>query len=728
MRSRNHHDRHPPLAMTSLAIAASLAAGGASAEQTNNSASGAESLDKVVVSATRTEQSVSDVARSVTVIDREQIEEQAKHSETLGDILGKTVPGLGPGTSSQSNFGQTLRGQRLFVLIDGIPQTSALRNARRGLNSIAPASIERIEVIRGGTAKYGFGATGGLINVITKEAATEPFAAYSQIGTRFSTDDVNDSLSLETQHRISGTQDQFDYVVSGSIERRGARFDADGDRIPPNGAAGGQGGIQETSEYSILGKGGFDFDGGNQRLELMVTHFENKQDQDYTVGSTLEDGKTPAIPVAEAPEKARPVIDPATESTNARISYSNDDLLGSEVSAQTYYGERSAAFPRFPPLTLGSFTQTFPQSENESEKHGLRTTVVTPLDQLVTGSSVTWGIDYVSEEAEQTRFEFGRDNFSNTPDLEQESGAAFAEFELPIGQFMRLRAGLRHERTDLDVSSLETNRSGNEIKGGTLEFEETLFNAGAVFYATDRVDIFANFSQGFSLGDIGRTIADARGQSVFEAESFESDVKTVDNFELGTRFFGDDVNAEFVVFYSESENGSTFNDNLEIVKSDEEIWGVEGSADYAITERYRLGGTFTWADGQRLETETPESGDKIRLDGTRIAPVKVTSYIEQQATSWWSNRLQGMYVGHRDKFRDAAGPENFLGRGQGTVNSYFLVDATSKFQLGRGEFNVSIQNLFDEDYKPAINQAQNSPTSQIAGEGRTYFLSYSFDW
>jgi len=708
--------------MSSLAVAAGLTAGNAAAQDSND-----ETLKPVVVSGARTETSVSETARSITIIDREQIDKQRQHSETLGDILGKTVPGFGPGTSSASNFGQKLRGRRFLVLIDGIPQSTVLRDGRRDLNSIAPSSIERVEVVRGGTAKYGFGATGGLVNIITKEPSKQPMEAYSQAGARTSAEDVDESLSAETEHRISGTRGQFDYLVSGSYEDRGARFDADGDRIPSNGAAGGQGGIQETKELSLLAKGGLDFDAGDQRLEFMLNHFNSEQDPKFTVGSTLEDGKTPAVPLDQAPRRAQPVVDPETENTTGRINYTNDDLLGSQVDAQTYYGKRTAVFPRFPPL----FGRSFPQSEIETEKYGLRTTARTPLDDLASGTAVTWGLDYLHEDVVQNRFEFGRDTFTNTPEQEQDATAGFAELEVPLGSIGLARAGMRHERIDVDVSSLDSNRFGNTINGGTLEFNETLFNAGAVYYLTDQVDLFGSYSQGFSLADIGRVMADAGpagGGATIDAESFESDVQTVDNYEVGTRFFGTNLDAEFAVFYSESENGTTFNDNQEIVKSDEEVWGVEGSADYDLTDRYTLGGTFTWADGQRLQTETPESGDKIRLDGTRIAPVKISSYVEQEATSWWSNRLQALYVGHRDKFRDAAGPDTFTDRGQGTVNSYFLVDATSSFDLGPGQLKASIQNLFDEDYKPAINQASNSPTSQIAGEGRTYSLSYSLNW
>jgi len=124
---------------------------------------------ELVVTATRTEQRQEDVARSVTVIDREEIEQQALLTQDLGDILGRLVPGFGPPTFTDRGNVQTLRGRTAQVLIDGVP----LR-VNSGLDFqtrfIAPSAIERIEVVRGPTAIYGGEAKGGVINIITRDS------------------------------------------------------------------------------------------------------------------------------------------------------------------------------------------------------------------------------------------------------------------------------------------------------------------------------------------------------------------------------------------------------------------------------------------------------------------------------------------------------------------------------------------------------------------------------
>jgi iron complex outermembrane receptor protein len=82
--------------------------------------------------------------------------EASLSSNNLGDALGKMVPSLGLGVQSQSVFGQTVRGRRVLVLIDGIPQQT-IRNVARDLQTISPQLVERVEVIRATTPLHGEG-------------------------------------------------------------------------------------------------------------------------------------------------------------------------------------------------------------------------------------------------------------------------------------------------------------------------------------------------------------------------------------------------------------------------------------------------------------------------------------------------------------------------------------------------------------------------------------------
>ena len=133
-------------------------------------------LEVVVVTATRSAQSLADVPAAVTVVDEKAIE--TKNVTRLGDALDQ-VPslylqngafGASQGTSGTSNM--SLRGvdqSRTLILLDGQP----IQDASSGkVNWRIPFTedIERIEVVPGAfSALYGSNAIGGVINIITKQ-------------------------------------------------------------------------------------------------------------------------------------------------------------------------------------------------------------------------------------------------------------------------------------------------------------------------------------------------------------------------------------------------------------------------------------------------------------------------------------------------------------------------------------------------------------------------------
>ena len=126
-------------------------------------------LSPIVVTATRTPKTIAEVAGTVQTIQGEEIAQQAGAGRKVADVLAQLVPSLAPSSGTTSNYGQTMRGRNVLVLIDGVSQTGS-RDVARQLNSISPNMIDHIEVVSGATSIYGSGATGGIINIITKRA------------------------------------------------------------------------------------------------------------------------------------------------------------------------------------------------------------------------------------------------------------------------------------------------------------------------------------------------------------------------------------------------------------------------------------------------------------------------------------------------------------------------------------------------------------------------------
>ena len=136
---------------------------------------GAETLtvDPIVVTASKTEQSLSNITSNVNIITSEEIAE--KHYTTVIEALN-TLPGIsitangGLGTT-QTVFMRGMDTNRILVLIDGIRYQDPSNTNGANFAHLMISDIERIEVIKGAQSGiWGADASAGVINIITKSA------------------------------------------------------------------------------------------------------------------------------------------------------------------------------------------------------------------------------------------------------------------------------------------------------------------------------------------------------------------------------------------------------------------------------------------------------------------------------------------------------------------------------------------------------------------------------
>ncbi|EMB0936641.1 siderophore salmochelin receptor IroN, partial [Escherichia coli] len=156
----------------------------------------------------------------VSVITSEDIKKTPPVND-LSDIIRK-MPGVNlTGNSASGTRGNNrqidIRGmgpENTLILIDGVPVTSrnsvryswrGERDTRGDTNWVPPEQVERIEVIRGpAAARYGSGAAGGVVNIITKRP----------------TNDWHGSLSLYTNQPESsdeGATRRANFSLSGPL-------------------------------------------------------------------------------------------------------------------------------------------------------------------------------------------------------------------------------------------------------------------------------------------------------------------------------------------------------------------------------------------------------------------------------------------------------------------------------------------------------------------------------
>ena len=159
---------------------ASVAAGGSSSGPSGGAA-GAEwgSMDRVVVTGARREEVQSEAVVRTESLGREEIE--ASGAESLEEVLDGF-----PGIRIERSFagaGVQIRGldaQHTLILVDGQRMNGRVDGVF-DLSRIPAERIERVEVVKGpASALYGSDALGGVINIITKDAA-RPLEAWARV-------------------------------------------------------------------------------------------------------------------------------------------------------------------------------------------------------------------------------------------------------------------------------------------------------------------------------------------------------------------------------------------------------------------------------------------------------------------------------------------------------------------------------------------------------------------
>jgi iron complex outermembrane receptor protein len=680
------------------------------AEETEQPAS--LNLQATVVSATRSEASIASIPGSVQVIDEQQIREQSGAGRRVSDILGQLVPGIAPSTGGMSNFGQTLRGRNMLVLIDGVSQ-NATRDNFRQLNSISPASIERIEVVSGASSIYGAGASGGIINIITKRNQGQDIAFSSKLGMSSANNLNRKGFAYEAFQSATGRQDALDWYVSADMTQRNDQFDGNGNRIPQDTS---QGSNMDTETYDLQGRFGYELD-ADKKLSLSLQDYKDQQDTGYTKAS--RNGEAVAVKGLKLDDQ------PYTHNQAVNLNYADKDFYGQGLQVESYWRRADALF--FPDLSRGRAGV----SDNNSvqDVYGLRAAIDTPLPSIgdATGNLV-WGADYNHERSRQRGDQYTVNglNYTKTgttyelgPDTETTTKALFGQMSWDIADWT-LRGGIRREWIESEVSDSiaygEIVQTGNRatLPGDTLKYDATLYNLGAVYHLSETQDIFANYSQGFSLPDIQRFLRDVNSR--FDIQTLNAQAIKVDSYELGWRGNWDKWQAD-VTLYENTSDVTQFYDAtdrvLRLINQKERVRGIENSLTYRPTDHWSVGGTYAWAKG-----ETEQDGKWIDLPATRISPAKTTLFVGYTEDDY-SLRLQGMRL---DSY-DAAAKDN-NGR---DIEGYTLVDLLGSVELPVGRLEGGIYNLTDRNYQNLFAQA-NARAPYANAEGRTVSVSYSLDW
>lgn len=401
-------------------------------------------IGEVVVTGTRNETDVRHLPLTVSVIDRQEIEQSMQPS--VLPILTQQVPGLfitsrgimGYGVSNGAAGGIALRGLsggsgRMMVLIDGHPQYAGIFGHPIS-DAYQSFLAERVEVLRGpASVLYGSNAMGGVINIVTRQLHEEGVKTNVNLGYgSFNT------LQSEVTNRIR--KGRFTSLISGSYNR------TDGHRSNM--------GFEQYGGYAKLGYRVTD--NWNLRGDVNVTHFNASYPG--PVSAPLLDGDqsiTRGMTSFAVENKYEKTSGAASFFYNWGNHWINDGYTPSK--GETPQESRFLSFDNMMGLSLYQSTQFFP---------GNRITV--GFDWFRYGGHA-WNKFVSGEKAGTT---------SDLVDKHEDELAGYVDFRQDLGSWLTLDAGVRVD---------------HHSRVGT----EWIPQAGLSFHLPRTIELKASASKGF---------------------------------------------------------------------------------------------------------------------------------------------------------------------------------------------------------------------------------------
>ncbi|UXI03181.1 TonB-dependent receptor [Photobacterium sp. TY1-4] len=706
-----------------------------------------EAVDEtMVVVASHAPKSIGDIPGTVWYVDSEQIEQEYRGGKNLGEILAAAVPSLDVSSQGRTNYGQNLRGRAMLVMIDGVSLNSS-RSISRQLDSIDPFNIARIEVLSGATSIYGAGATGGVINIVTKQADSDELQFESYVST---TSGLNssDDFDYKLAQSISGGNERVKGRASVVYGETRGYYDANGDIVVPDIT---QGSLQYNEMVDVMGSLTIT-PSETRTLSLLAQYYNSQQDSPYGIyfGEDLAGapknitGNKPDTSLIDVRKGFESDRQGGTERVMLNASYHDAEFLSHELIMQASYRSEELSFI---PFIYGKYLAA---SEQTTDVLSLRAALIKSFDRL----TLTYGIDSYIDKLEsnqaifdpQTSYASGglvnrtMATIGRYPGTEVSSVAGFIQAGFDITDDWTVEGGYRYQYMDNKVDdfvsadiqqqiALGQGSSADAVPGGETDYNIGLFNVGTIYRFTPQSQVWANFSQGFDLSDPAKYYgvgtygaADANGHypltaSVNVNDSKMKGIKT-NSYEIGYRMQEDALSLQAALYYSQSDKVVKFDKktlNVNVLDDKKRIYGAEAMASYWLTDQLQAG-----VNGHYVKSEQQNSDGEWKKLSIRYAS-------SSKAGAWlgWYEDDYAVKLQNQTLF-------DLTDDAKGKVDGYSVFDLVGTVALPVGSLGFGIQNLLDEDYSTVWGQRARGWYTYYApaevfdykGRGRTYTLNY----
>jgi hemoglobin/transferrin/lactoferrin receptor protein len=710
-------------------------------------------IEEIIISATRTEKLISEVANTVSVIDAEQI--QREIANNIDDLV-RYEPGVsvaGGGRFGLSSFSiRGVGGDRVLTLVDSTPTADEFSfgpflSSRRDFVDID--ALKSVEIVRGpGSSVYGSNAIGGVVNFITKDPidylGDKPFSGSAKVG--YSS--VDQSINT-TVLGAFGNQTWSAMVVGTLREGSETETFLSDDSTGAGRRSQNPQDSENNNVYAKLIYKPSDF----QSLSVVAERFEGDSETDVlSTANTFSRGVLTSSEIGVDERSRERLSLDYRLSTNAAL-FDSVSLLAyvqSSDAQQNTLAER---------LSQGAVQDRIRTSSYQQENAGLRAQMIKGFELGSASHELIYGVDYDQSDSVTLRTgntvdrvsgvqlpEFTNFPTRDFPNSKYTSVGAFIQDDISLldGR-LHLIPALRYDNFELEPTVDAIYLSGNTGSPTPEGFDESELSAkiGVVYELSDSWSVFAQYAEGFRappLDAVNTGFTNFVGGYTtlpnpdLRAERGES-------VEIGLRRYTDAGNLEFTVYqntyedFIESLSVRGFNPITGLLEfqarnlDEAEISGFELKAQYSLGQvfdslnGFNIRAAYAYSDGENRQTDTPlNSVDPQQLVlGIAYAP----------ASEKWS--IEAVVVASDRKSFNDIDASSLQARGAAAITpfetpGFATLDLIGHYEINdKAKINWGIFNLTDKQHFQWSEEFVQDPVTtnfdRLTEPGRNYSVT-----
>lgn len=668
-------------------------------------------LDAIVVTTTKEEKPVSELAEAIGIVNKEDLSfvSPAHPSDVTNRKAGVHVNDLG-GEGHMTSIRQPLTTGAVYLFLeDGIPTRPTGLFNHNALYEINVPQAERIEITKGpGSALYGSDAIGGIINVITPPSPDEPEIyinpEFGSFGFKRMLASVGSPLGLNAGFRAN----------VNLTDNEGWRDES------------------SFSRYSTTGR----FDANiNDNLKLKSIFSYTHVDQSGVSGLEEDDYLNNPKKNLYHNDVGRRELDAIRFSTE--FAYEPDDVNLLTVTPFMRHNEMKL---------MPSWMLTYdPNDRNyEFQSYGINTKYRRKLNDLNAEIIAGVDFDYTTSQYIEKRIQVQKDGelFVGTTetdrtnydyDADMIAVSPYIHGEWQALSKLRFSAGLRYDyfRVDytdnLDASVAEGVGFTNHLRpdSQTISYDSLSPKFGAVWQVEKNLDLYANYRHSFRAPSVGSLFRPGSSLDTDELKPVHSD-----SFEIGTRGkIADWLNYNVTLYHMLVKDDivsyiDTISGERKISNAGEtEHQGIEIELKGQVTDEWSYQAAFSYTN-QEYNDFTAIFGfpaTQINFAGNDIgkAPKTLGNLAIQYRPAFIDGlTLEAEWVHVGDYFTDETNTNEY--EGHDLFNLRASLEISEQFELyGR------IMNITDERYSTyTSNQVGDPDITYRPGLPRRFYVGF----